>query len=142
VGIKFVWMFVLQFFAHLGRKLAFFSRRRPGGVERFVDNYDEDHILPLTSAEAERVPGFQRCTGCGLCDAVCPLTGTVIDGHAFSIAALATTSWRDSTAHHLSAGSAEAFLERGDPAACEAVCPEGVPLADLARYVLRSRAQT
>ena len=59
---------------HLGRLLR--SRRKPvaNGLEKFLRNYREDHILPLTPEERSLSPSFQACVSCGLCTAECVIT--------------------------------------------------------------------
>jgi len=123
----------LQFLKHM--LLRVLRLHKAGGSTRFLANYADDGITPVDDVFAENVSGWQRCTGCGLCDLACPVTGETVGGAAFSIASLARTAWRDTTVAPLVREAAQLFQERGDAEACEAACPEAVPLGALGRYL-------
>ena len=138
MGFKSLRILGLQFFVHMFRRLFFLYR--PGGSDRFIGNYRPDRILPISEQHAVVLPAWQRCTGCGFCDVVCPVAGTKVGAHTFSIATLAMAGWRDFTALHHCLDVADIMIECEDCEACELACPEDIPLLDLARFVSETGA--
>ena len=59
-----------HFWKHILLKVTFLYRR--GGQNRFVENYREDRVFPVPASVRDRLPEWQACTGCGLCDAYAP----------------------------------------------------------------------
>ncbi len=133
MGIKSLWILGTQFFFHMMAKL--FRRYRPGGRERFDRNYRADRILAVPSEFSGSLSMWQRCTGCGLCDAICPIAGIEVEGRGFSISRLALSAWRDLSAVHLSVGDADLMSGCKDCLKCETVCPERIPLMELGRFI-------
>lgn len=137
IGMKALWVLGKQFWIHMFKRL--FRLYKPGGRERFLLNFREDRILPLSADTAALVPGWQRCTGCGLCDLVCPILGQPVEGHGpFSVSQLVLSGWRDFTAVPLSRGPAELLAGCGECGACESACPERVPIKALAAFVVET----
>lgn len=136
MGLKSVFLLGTQFILHFLLKLIPFRRDR--GAGRFIENYRDDHLQPLTPAEREMLPGWQRCTNCGLCEAVCPLDSAPLDPAGLSFNRLANSAWRDPTAHRLVAASAARLVDCEPCGRCEAICPEEIPLRELARAVARA----
>jgi succinate dehydrogenase/fumarate reductase-like Fe-S protein len=136
MGLKSFWLLGVQFVLHLLRRLFFLYH--PGGAARFLENYLEDHIVPLEAGDREEMERWQHCTGCGLCEAACPTPIMTSKGLQTSFASLALTTWRDMSAYHLTADQAAALAECGECDACESVCPERIPLRDLAAFVVRT----
>jgi len=113
--------------------------RGAGRGERvFLENYREDRLAPLLPEERQLLPALDRCIACGLCNAVCERLGSVprhVFGGPFALAT-AARSMPDFTSI---ASGAEHAGECGECDRCRSVCPTGVPLDELARFV-RSRA--
>jgi hypothetical protein len=100
-----------------------------------VATYEQDHLLPLTPLERERLPAMSRCINCGLCALVVRRVGQV------RLPDLASAYLRDLTL----LPEAAADLGGGDPgpdalAAATAICPVGVPLDEVAAAVRRLAA--
>ena len=133
MGFKSIFILGWHFVLHMLRRLFFLYR--PGGSDRFISNYRPDRILPIAEEYAKLLPIWQRCTGCGFCDMSCPVSGAKIDGHAFSIATLAMSGWRDFTALHHCIEIAAVMTDCDRCSACELACPEEIPVKKLARFV-------
>lgn len=136
MGFKSFFILGAYFALHLIRKLAFW--RKSGGAKRFLANYAPDGIAPTTREEGEHLVAWLRCTGCGLCEAVCPLDAPPMQPEHLTFAQLAQAGWRDLTAHQLIAKSASALGTCEPCRACEAICPERIPLVALAESVARA----
>ena len=122
----------VHFFLHVLRMP---WRRSGEGERRFRANYGPDGLFPLSADERRLLPGLDRCIACGLCNVLCEKLGSATRyrfGGPFALAAQAR-SMPDypSFAAHL------AHDDCGDCAACESVCPTGVPLRDLGSLVSR-----
>ncbi len=123
----------VQFVLHVVR----LPWRKAGQGERhFLASYGAEGLLPLSPDERRLLPALDRCIGCGLCNVVCAkLAG--VPRHAFggpSALGAQARSMPDfgSFASHVAHDS-----DCADCAICESVCPTGVPLRDLARFVSR-----
>ena len=79
------------------------------GKRRFLESYRADGLVPLDEKARARLPAYEGCLSCGLCDAT----------SAFLLVRA-----------HLDAWGSCAECTR-----CEAVCPTGVPLRELAAFV-------
>lgn len=115
---------------HLLRRLL---RPRPTAGEReLLATYADDRLAPLTPDERARLPAMSRCLGCGLCALVARRVGGV------RLPELPSAYLRDPT----QLLPARADLRGAEPsrealAAAAAVCPVGVPLAEVAETVRR-----
>ena len=133
MGFKSAILLGTQLVLHLLRMLWPFGRER--GAKRFIENYRADYIRPVTAHERELFPLWQRCTNCGLCEAVCQLDSAPGDELSLSFTRLASSAWRDMSAHRLIQSSAKALEECRPCGDCEAACPEAIPLRELAKLV-------
>jgi succinate dehydrogenase/fumarate reductase-like Fe-S protein len=116
--------------------------RPGGGLELFRENYDADGLRPLTEHERDRLPHFATCLNCGLCLAACALLGRPeqeLSGPPDLIAQCYSRAPHQSWA---AAGEAAAFAACAPCGACEAICPAGVPLREIAAYVARAAEET
>lgn len=121
------WRIFLHFLA-----LPFRSRERD--ERRFLAQYGGDGLAPLSADTRRRLPAFEGCIACGLCNALCTTLATAPRQVFCGPSWLATTArgfpeMRDFSGH------VEAYAACGDCRACEAACPTGVPLRDLAAFV-------
>lgn len=126
------WHFAL----HLLRKVTLTYRR--GGAKRFRANYDPDRLLPVEPNDRATLAAWQRCTGCGLCEAVCAEAGLVTRGPHAGPMVLMTAGTRDLSALP-AASSAAGDPGAGIPGAAEAaaLCPVGVPIPDVIAFAHR-----
>ena len=111
------------------------------GMNRFLDQYGPEHLLPL-SAEARRLlPGLESCINCGMCDTVCARFDAATR-HLFNgPSELATSLTRSLPDYDAIGGHLDAWEGCGTCRECEAICPMGVPLRELlgfAREVLQA----
>ncbi len=134
--LKAVFILAIHFWKHVLAKATL--RYDRGGEARFVDNYRADRLLPLERDARERLADWQRCIGCGLCDAVCPsAAGETGPGPQLIVGA----GLRDLSAMHTLVDEVEALADCAECDDCHAVCPVDVPVADVLRFVAaRARA--
>lgn len=120
---------------HLGRMWPFGRREKEDALAKFMANYREDRILPLTPEERAAFPGFQACVSCGLCTAECVLTRPA--GEAASEKRLDPRALAVSYARAIPEfRAARELLETCDACGlCEEVCPTDTPLKRLARFI-------
>jgi succinate dehydrogenase/fumarate reductase-like Fe-S protein len=109
----------------------------PRGIALYNRNYLPDGLVPLAAGEVERLPAYERCAVCGLCDAACPLVpdaaAQVFPGPSF----LASCLSRSLPQFHAAADYLAYFDRCGECRACEEVCPEDLPLREIAAFVRR-----
>ncbi|HEV8321715.1 MAG TPA: hypothetical protein VG389_08895 [Myxococcota bacterium] len=122
--------------------------RRPRyGLDRFRANYAPDGLRPLTPQERERQPLHARCISCGLCVAAFVEAETrdadrepgTPPPPAAPLPALPVRYAR--AGHDAWAVDVELqpLLATRALAVAESVCPTQVPLADVARFILRAK---
>lgn len=119
---------------HLGRLLP--SHRKPSdGLDKFLDNYRADRILPLTPEERAALPDMQACVSCGLCTATCVLTappGNLTETPLIDPRAVAVSYSRAIPEFWALRGVVERCRECG---LCEDVCPTDTPLLRMVRFI-------
>jgi succinate dehydrogenase/fumarate reductase-like Fe-S protein len=114
--------------AHPLRRLG----ERGTALERFLGNYGSEGLLPTRPEDLAAMNAASACISCGICESACPLAGLA-------------PALRDLGLHaafRLYARSAAA-LEHGRDAlqacaactGCEPLCPTGVPIGRLVRYL-------
>ncbi len=106
------------------------GRRDNGGLERFLLNFGEDGLLPLTQEQEESLLGASRCIHCGFCEAVCPIP---IDlwmkySRALSLAPEAARSSPPGCGR--------------DCQLCEEHCPVGVPIHRISAVLRRDNGRS
>lgn len=94
----------------------------------FEQNYEADGIRPLTAEERDAIPEWQACTACGLCDLACPEA----KGPMLVVAGMQ----RDIPRHRHYRTAAVPVTECGSCDDCEQFCPVGVPIREVARFVV------
>ena len=123
-----------HFLLHWLRKLFFVYRR--GGIARFRENYDPDHLLPVGEQDRAMLDRWQRCTACGLCEAVCAAAAPVARHGAAGPMLLMTAGSRDLSEHRVAMLAAGAEEVPGAEEAA-ALCPVGVPIPEVLSFVRR-----
>jgi formate hydrogenlyase subunit 6/NADH:ubiquinone oxidoreductase subunit I len=108
------------------------------GFVRFQENYVVEGLPPSTPAFRLLAHEPGRCTACGACDATCPiLRGTKkVDDRAAFLGPMGFVLSGARSAPHLVDVKGTLFVLNGpvcsECRACDAVCPERIPIARLA----------
>lgn len=115
------------------------SGRAGTGIRAFRENYDADGLPPVTETERARMPTFQRCIACGLCDRGEGERIAASGGAYRGVMALVVSGSRSmpdyrAAAYSFSFVTDEVLLEK------ERICPTRVAMRDLARFV-RDKAE-
>jgi succinate dehydrogenase/fumarate reductase-like Fe-S protein len=108
--------------------------RRQSGLEQFQANYAADGLSAVTEQERRAMPRFGRCVACGLCDrndrARILASGGRFRG-TMSLMLAASRSMPD----YRAAALGFAHLSDEDLRERERLCPTGVPMREIARFV-------
>ncbi|HZS14127.1 MAG TPA: hypothetical protein VFC09_05975 [Candidatus Dormibacteraeota bacterium] len=106
------------------------ARRRPqaDGLAAFAALYGRDRITPLTPQDREELPAHGLCVACGLCTFAAERAGHL---RADRLPSQLTRSLPDLWA------SRDLPYDAVDWQAAAAVCPMGVPLPQMRRFVAR-----
>ncbi|MGC4088383.1 MAG: hypothetical protein QM756_10875 [Polyangiaceae bacterium] len=129
--IKALWLLAFALVSTLLRRA--FSQKGTG-LAAFRANYDADGLPPLTPAERERMPGFQRCIACGLCDRGEAERMAASGGAYRGVMALVLNGSR-SMPDFRAAAYSFSFVSEAVLAEKELLCPTGVPFREIARFV-------
>lgn len=124
------WHFVL----HYLKKLTLLYD--PGGIEQFRENFDEEGLGSLNDDERRVIHEWQRCIGCGLCEAACSELSVIPENRGAAPRYIALSSLRDLSESELAIPSAEA-LEEADCDELERICPVDIPICDIAEFLRR-----
>lgn len=127
-----------HFLLHWLSKLVLIYRR--GGIERFRANYDPDRLLPVGEEDRALLDRWQRCTACGLCEAVCASAAPVPRLASAGPMLLMTAGSRDLSEHGVAALAAGKLPFPGAEEAA-ALCPMGVPIPEVLAFVARQAAE-
>ncbi len=119
-------LLAFHFWKHVLLKVTFLYRA--GGEERFVGNYRPDRVLPVPARVRAGLPEWHGCIGCGLCDVFSPTTDV-------SVMTLVGAGLRDFTMREDVAREASTVLAAGRVEEMETICPVGVPINDVLRYL-------
>jgi ferredoxin len=104
------------------------------GASIFIKLYNQDNLVPLSAEARCRLPAYQGCIGCGLCDTVCPKLQPATR-HLFNGPSdLATCLSRNIPDYLLLSSTLELWQECGECTDCENICPTGVPLRELSVF--------
>lgn len=126
--------FFLLGFAFVTTLLRRLVSRRGRGLAAFRENYDADGLPPLTPDERAKMPTFERCIACGLCDRGEAERIARSGGAYRGIMALMSAASR-SMPDFRAAAYSFSFVPPEVLAEKEAICPTGVPMRDIARFV-------
>jgi hypothetical protein len=108
--------------------------RRGTGLPAFRENYDADGLPPLTAEERSKMPSFERCIACGLCDRGEAERIARSGGAYRGIMALMVAGSR-SMPDFRAAAYSFSFVSEDVLAEKERSCPTRVPMRDIARFV-------
>lgn len=115
-----------------------FRADQRSGQERFLRNYAVEGNIPTSREDALILSGASKCIHCGLCDAFYParsaLPRSVNDGPSSLPVALARA-----TPDLPHARPALVAFDESALAEAERVCPTGVPLVGIWKYLRRKQ---
>ncbi len=105
-------------------------RRIKVGEQNFVRQFLPDDLLPTHGQSRDLFAQAARCTGCGLCDALCAMEGRLTAG-AIGPSYVARAVSRSTPDLAVAQGDLAVFRQCGDCRRCERWCPYDVPLQGL-----------
>ncbi len=118
-----------HFALRLGKRALFM---KSAGLNDFLEFYKEDRIASISPEEKRQFHDFAKCITCGLCDALCPAIAQWDQRKLLGPSALAHLARSiPDFAGHLSLDLQGCDSCRG----CESICPEGVPIQDILRFL-------
>jgi Fe-S oxidoreductase len=105
--------------------------RRTTARERFAAAYFAEGCVPTLEEDREVALAAAACTGCGLCEARCSISGAAPGESALGLHAL----FRFHSKHLGEMGLAAALLEACTGCdGCDESCPSGVPISRLVAH--------
>lgn len=123
--------------AHFVLHLVRLPWRKAGqGERRFLASYGPEGLLPLSPDERTLLPALDLCIACGLCNVVCAKLADA-PRHIFGGPSALGAQARSMPDFGAFAGHVAHDADCADCAICESVCPTGVPLRELGRFVSR-----
>ncbi len=129
----------IRFNIHLFQRIAGIFKSRSDQADEFEKTYHEDRISGYTFNDLKRLPEFERCVSCGLCEDHCELvkTGSLPE---FPGPREYVTAYGRSVPESRSTTDRlyMCLLCRQ----CESVCPEEVPVAQMVKFVRSSVYRT
>ena len=122
------------YFGHHISRLWRSSQEQEGALDKFLENYRADRILPYSPRERAALPDFQSCVSCGLCSNECVLSsspGDLLQGNPVDPRLLAVAYTRSIPEFW----SAREIIERCKECnLCEEICPTDTPLKGIVRF--------
>lgn len=113
-------------------------RPEQSGLDAFKQNYVQEGLPPVPADVRARYHEFVRCTACGACDAVCPMTKDA-DPLEWQGPMTVVLSMARAAPHYAEALPALRHFEQcGTCRACERVCPEHIPIRDVGMMMLQA----
>jgi ferredoxin len=107
--------------------------QRGTGLERFLANYAGEGLVPTRPQDRELGEEASACIACGLCEPACDLASAVPALRAMGLHAAFRLYGKSSAELPFARAALEACSAC---AACENVCPSGVPIARVVRGLL------
>lgn len=107
---------------------------RGDGIARFREHYDADGLPPVDRDERAKMSAFSRCIACGLCDRGESERIAASGGAYRGVMGLVLSASRSMPNFRASAYSAS-FVSERVLRAKERVCPTGVPIAAVVRFI-------
>ena len=120
------------YIGHLFSRLAVWKRGQ--GYSAFKEKYRADNFFELTLEERSSFPDFQKCINCGVCVPSCLFSVDISKNdlpdpeyYACSLSRPLPDLWTAS----------DSIYKCTCCAACESVCPQGVPISEIVQFVKR-----
>ncbi len=120
------------YMGHLFSRLAVWKRGQ--GYSAFKEKYRADNFFELTAEERSSFPNFQKCINCGVCVPSCLFSVDISENdlpdpeyYACSLSRPLPDLWTAS----------DSIYKCTCCAACESVCPQGVPISEIVQFVRR-----
>lgn len=120
------------YIGHLFSRLFFFLKE--DGYSAFKEKYLADNFFELTPEERGSFPNFQKCINCGVCIPSCLFSVDISKNdlpdpeyYACSLSRPLPDLWTAS----------DSIYKCTCCAACESVCPQGVPISEIVQFVKR-----
>lgn len=137
LGMYVIIQFLPRFIDWLRR---FLEKKRgiaTGGTKRYLNNYAEDGIRPLSLDEAACFTELGGCIRCNLCDSLCDATRELKHLHGQGPSLIASTLSRNLP----DIPKANIYLDSFDDCeqcfACFDICPTGVPIRKIVELMRR-----
>jgi succinate dehydrogenase/fumarate reductase-like Fe-S protein len=106
----------------------------PRGLALFRANYEGDHLSSISPAERAELAGYGRCIACGRCNVGdAPRIAESRGAYPGTMALMLASS--RSLPDFAAASQALRFISDDDLAEKEGVCPTGVPMRKVARFI-------
>lgn len=130
--LKAIWLLAWALVTALFRRV--FRPRSKAGIAAFRANYDADGLPPVSEEDRERMPDFGRCIACGLCDRgesdrIAESGGDYRGVMSLMLAASRSMPDFGAAAIGFSHVPDSVLAEK------ERICPTGVPMRAIARFV-------
>ncbi len=107
------------------------------GIEKFAGNYSADGVVSITADEREKIPSFEKCINCGLCDAVCSNIENIRKMTGSGPSMIASSHSRAHPWYKHAKKFVGEWQNCGDCLKCLEVCPTQVPLKDIVAFMQR-----
>ena len=104
------------------------------GYQKFMHNFRNDAIIPVSPKEAEVFSQMQSCIRCGICDSLCEGSSQLM---GFSPSLLASTCSRSLPETKFCKKNIESFKECDACDKCYELCPTGIEIKHLVKQIQR-----
>lgn len=113
-----------------------FKTDKETGYRKFMDNFKQDDIVPITKEEAQIFSEMHKCIRCGICDSLCE-NGVELMSLSFTPSQIASTLSRSLPELKFNSESITKLNECGDCTECYELCPTGIDIKMIANQIRR-----